>query len=554
MDLRSRLLGFDLRAWRAFARIEERPWGRTDVLLAIGTMVVAAALAFYGIDRESLWLDEAITYHRALLPLSELTKDTIAFKHIPTYFVLIHYWVALGDSETMLRMPSALASIAAVGTTYCLGRIAGTRLTGAASALLLAMSPFHIRYAQEARMYALLTLAAAAYMTGALYLFKHPERAAIPLLKKKPEGGLELSPVLGAWCLVSGGITTALYLHNMAVFLAATLAAAAALSLRMEPSHRRGLLKNWAVAGAISALAYLPWFTVFIQQAASSAQLAWGSASVSSVIASIEKLFVMPREAPVGALLTFSLIVVALVASWRHDRVVAWSLFLFMLLPIALALMASAQRSVFSSRTLIGCTPAAHVLVALGATYLAAPLGLGLLALLLLLRVQLLPGHYRERTKEGWREALTYVAEHSKRKTVLLSVGGREKKQIQYYYERRSRPIPRRTLRTATPEDVLRQAADAPSVVAVYLRRRRTIAKPVLTTLESGGWEPGVSRRFQDIALIDYTRRQGPPPTASESPAKAEARPTERPQRKTKGKGKGKGKRDGKRKAKRDAG
>jgi mannosyltransferase len=552
MDLRSRLLGFDLRAWRTFARIEERPWGRTDVFLAIGTMVVAAALAFYGIDRESLWLDEAITYHRALLPLSELTKDTIAFKHIPTYFVLIHYWVALGDSETMLRMPSALASIAAVGTTYCLGRIAGTRWTGAASALLLAMSPFHIRYAQEARMYALLTLAAAAYMTGALYLFKHPERAAIPLVKKKPEGGLEFSPVLGAWCLVSGGITAALYLHNMAVFLAATLAAAAALSWRLEPSHRHGLLKNWAVAGAVSALAYLPWFTVFIQQAASSTQLAWGNASVSSVIASIEKLFVMPREAPVGALLTLSLIVVALVASWRRDRVVAWSLFLFMLLPIALAFMASAQRSVFSSRTLIGCTPAAHVLVALGATYLAAPLGLALLALLLLLRVQLLPGHYRERTKEGWREALTHVAEHSERKTLLLSVGGREKKQIQYYYQRKSRPIPRRTFRTATTEDVLRHASDAPSVMAVYLRRRRTIAKPVLGALESGGFQPGTPRRFQDISLIEYTRRQGPPPAASEASEKTEARATERPPRKTKGKGKGK--RDGKRKAKRDAG
>jgi 4-amino-4-deoxy-L-arabinose transferase-like glycosyltransferase len=63
-----------------------------------------------------------------------------------------------GDSEVALRLPSALAGVICVPITYGVATRWLGRKVGLLSALLVAVSPIHIWYSQEARPYALLML------------------------------------------------------------------------------------------------------------------------------------------------------------------------------------------------------------------------------------------------------------------------------------------------------------------------------------------------------------------------------------------------------------
>jgi uncharacterized membrane protein len=73
----------------------------------------------------------------------------------------LHYWVALfGDSDFSLRVPSALAGVLAVFAMYKVGSLLFGRATGIMASLILALSPFHIEYSQEARVYNFMSLLA----------------------------------------------------------------------------------------------------------------------------------------------------------------------------------------------------------------------------------------------------------------------------------------------------------------------------------------------------------------------------------------------------------
>ena len=68
-------------------------------------------------------------------------------------------WASLqlfGDSETAVRLPSALSGVAAIVLMYLLGAHLFGVGVGLAAAAVTAISPFALSYAQDARMYSLL--------------------------------------------------------------------------------------------------------------------------------------------------------------------------------------------------------------------------------------------------------------------------------------------------------------------------------------------------------------------------------------------------------------
>ena len=87
----------------------------------------------------------------------------------PLYFVLLKFWMLLfGDSEAALRAPSLLTSLLVIPVTYVIGVRAFSRGTALVGAVLLTLSPLQLYFAQEARMYMLLTLFAVLYFVAYL--------------------------------------------------------------------------------------------------------------------------------------------------------------------------------------------------------------------------------------------------------------------------------------------------------------------------------------------------------------------------------------------------
>jgi uncharacterized membrane protein len=127
---------------------------RIATWLPLLAVVVALALRLIALDRKSLWLDEVTTLHIAGTSVDDIIMARWD-PHPPLYYLLMHYWIGLGQSEFILRLPSAPAGAAAIPLLYWLAREWGGRWSATASAWLLAIAPLHIWYSQEARMYAL---------------------------------------------------------------------------------------------------------------------------------------------------------------------------------------------------------------------------------------------------------------------------------------------------------------------------------------------------------------------------------------------------------------
>ena len=134
------------------------PWSLRTSGLAL--CIAAAALCFFELGTKSLWHDEAFSIAMARLDLSELwTAITEREAFTGFYYLLLHPWVQMGDSETWVRIPSATFAASSVYAFYVLShRLFGAR-TASVAGMLMIVNAFFIQYAQEARSYSLVLLA-----------------------------------------------------------------------------------------------------------------------------------------------------------------------------------------------------------------------------------------------------------------------------------------------------------------------------------------------------------------------------------------------------------
>ncbi len=142
------VLGLPARFFAAAGTLARRP-AVAACLLALLT----AAVALPTLGANSLWLDEIFSW-RASRSFSDLVA--VAFSDrgsMLPYYTLQYLTHWLGDSEGLLRLPALAAGVAAVVLTYLIGAPLFGRAIGAGAALLLAVHPFFLHYAQEARGY-----------------------------------------------------------------------------------------------------------------------------------------------------------------------------------------------------------------------------------------------------------------------------------------------------------------------------------------------------------------------------------------------------------------
>ncbi|NJL83107.1 MAG: glycosyltransferase [Chloroflexaceae bacterium] len=107
--------------------------------------------------------------------------------HPPLYFLLAHGWLKLVSGENTLvslglaRLLSALLGVAAIPAMYGLGYLSfGTRLAGHLAAALMAVSPYGIYLAQEARHYTLAILGIIASLACAIAAVKRYQSRQLP--------------------------------------------------------------------------------------------------------------------------------------------------------------------------------------------------------------------------------------------------------------------------------------------------------------------------------------------------------------------------------------
>ena len=128
-------------------RFGERIWVK-----AAGLSLVAAALRFFKLGEWSLWIDEGNT-----LWLTQYLSGKRPTDAYPLFFWLERLMVEIaGTGEFALRLMPALLGAATVPMTYLMFRRPAGERTAFWAALLLALSPWHLFWSQNARYYTML--------------------------------------------------------------------------------------------------------------------------------------------------------------------------------------------------------------------------------------------------------------------------------------------------------------------------------------------------------------------------------------------------------------
>jgi Dolichyl-phosphate-mannose-protein mannosyltransferase len=130
---------------------------------------VAAVFRLGFLTRDSLWLDEVYSVRLASdHTAADIWAGHLDDRHPPLFYVVLRgALTTAGTAEWTARLPSALASLLGVPLLFVLARNLGLTVRGAtAAAILMAVAPLDIWYAREARMYALVALAALVFAIG----------------------------------------------------------------------------------------------------------------------------------------------------------------------------------------------------------------------------------------------------------------------------------------------------------------------------------------------------------------------------------------------------
>jgi len=135
-------------------------WKKNVWLILIIILLLATLLRFWGISKESYWLDEAISIRQAQetnysATFNMITKDV----HLPLHITLLFFWVKIfGKSELSSRILSLIFGILGIWVFYLLTKKLYGEKTSLVSTLIFAISPIMIYYSQEARLYSLFVL------------------------------------------------------------------------------------------------------------------------------------------------------------------------------------------------------------------------------------------------------------------------------------------------------------------------------------------------------------------------------------------------------------
>ncbi len=136
-------------------------------ILATGTF-----LRFFHLGTKGLWGDEIWTAEWSRPGILHIFSHLSRPPDMPLMYALTHISLFFGQNEFWVRLPSALFGILGIYLIYLVSRLMTRKKEVAlVSSYMLAISPFHIWYSQEARYYSIwiaLTLAASFYLLVAL--------------------------------------------------------------------------------------------------------------------------------------------------------------------------------------------------------------------------------------------------------------------------------------------------------------------------------------------------------------------------------------------------
>jgi hypothetical protein len=129
--------------------------GSVYIVLSVLILLAAALLRFYHLANRSLWYDEAVTANISRDSLDQMLRLTRKVSAPIVHPFLLYLAERIKSDAWMVRLPSALASLAAVLMMLVMPKVKANSWAALFAAAILSLSASQVRYAQEVREYSL---------------------------------------------------------------------------------------------------------------------------------------------------------------------------------------------------------------------------------------------------------------------------------------------------------------------------------------------------------------------------------------------------------------
>lgn len=221
--------------------------GALHAFAIIVLFIAALAVCLHDLEVQPLWLDEGWTWWIVTSgSWSDLVRDLFRpSQAYPLFHLLLKPFTLISDTEWWLRFPAAVIGALAIPALYALGRELRGAVLGWGSSLLLLVSQFALRQAQDTKAYSsmlLITILLAWTLARALRRGTRRDWLGVAL------------------CAI-----TALFVHRLLVF---TLLGCLVVWVLVTQNKRRW----WVLAGAAAAgavlVAGLAWAQDYVQATA----------------------------------------------------------------------------------------------------------------------------------------------------------------------------------------------------------------------------------------------------------------------------------------------
>jgi hypothetical protein len=341
------------------------------------------------------WYDENFTLILSRLPFDRMLAAIVGDVHPPLYYLLIWPLGQLHAPIWVMRIPSALLSLAALWIFWRILESCEPRPRVRVAALvLMAIMPIQLYYAQEARMYTLLEFLVLA--------------AFLAMLQKR-------------W--VWFGVTCALmlYTQNYGLFYMACLCLLATF-------HHRYETPEIFLTGLLAGLTYLPWLIILNGQMDNIHGTYWMQmTSAGTPLRMLFEVLFMPQGNAVLQiplmLAGYGWLFVALLYALRNRTANRFAILWMAFLPFGLSILVSLfWQPVMHYRPLIGTAPFLYILLAGPVEALFGESGLHLrktlyaaifiLPLILVCDVMLYLFAIENKTMDGALPYQTYIRQH----------------------------------------------------------------------------------------------------------------------------------------------
>lgn len=329
-----------------------RQWAQAQQTLAAGLLLgtLSAVLFALGLNAHEIGRDESVSMLVARHSASEVVALLTAHEPNPAgYFLMLHLWPH--DSVIAGRLLSLVPALLVAPLMF----IAARRLSVPAltAGLLAATSPFLAYYAAETRNYSWLILFGAAALALTAEAIAGAGRARIQL-------GLAIGAVLAA----------GLYIHYFALFTCI----AVILVMGLWGQRRAAL-----ISGAAAVVLFIPGAIMLARQVTATSQLAsagWQSrVDLKGVFVTLSSLFAGTGDYAPGLLLAAVFTAITLLAFRRASSRTTQLLVVFLLIGIAIPLIAGAFLKLVTPRYLAASLPALLLLCVAGLATLPRDVG-----------------------------------------------------------------------------------------------------------------------------------------------------------------------------------